>query len=1209
MARRWLRASSPGFRWRRAHRPIQTPQTASSVSRIASAPKPPHIRLCLDPVLEVFTQLRPRHRRLLIGLSSNPNCQKVQGDLAGNSVLGPVSPSVTESRAPSTAFKALTVNLPDGPAPFTMKHIPAALLHLATLGLAGVSCFASVSAPQGDPTPSAFFESKVRPVLLERCTSCHGEKVQQASLRLDTAEGLRKGADTGPVISPGDPEKSTLLRAVRYSGAVKMPPAGKLRPDEIAALEQWIRQGAVWPAAGVGSREPGVGVRTGKAHWSFQPVRRPAIPKVRTQAWVKTPIDAFILAKLEAKGLSPAPPADPRTLIRRVTFDLTGMPPTPEEVDAFVRECRAERASRSASARMGRAEAQRVRDGETAGQRNKGRKIAPPGAPSPIPDPRLPSPYERLVDRLLDSPHYGERWGRHWLDVVRYADTAGETADYPVREAYRYRDYVIQAFNADMPYDQFIREQVAGDLLAASAPKERYAECITATGFLAISRRFGFDPQNYQHLTIDDTIDTLGKSVLGLSLGCARCHDHKYDPVPASDYYGLYGIFASTRYAFPGSEEVKRPRDFVPLAAPSDRSQLQKAFDERLQAFTHDIAVLEGKRTQVRTEVGLDGDFEFQEAGSLPGTPWENGPNSPARLHPSAQSPYGNVYPAGSQGIRFGNAGGYSGFGQRLPKPWTATESRYLHYNIDFRTTSVAAGGTGSFRFYVGHGPGNSAAIELFVNGETLFARNGDRIEPVRPVKVDQWYNLSLVLDLQNKTYAGSAGIPGDLTPITNKQLAGNWNGTIDYYFVDSYGHIGGVRPGLDVDNLTVRDAAFPPLSQSVERPSTRVDRAMLRSTLKQTEDQISTLQRERSELTDQGPFPLAYAVTEGAPQDARILRRGDPLNLGDAVPRHFPVVLGGQKLPADAGSGRLQLAQWLTDPANPLTTRVIVNRVWQHHFGAGIVRTPNDFGKRGAAPTHPELLDWLAAAFSSSSAPTLGSTRTGLNPQNWQLNWSLKRLHRLILLSNTYQQASAVTAADPENRLFAHQNRRRLEAEAIRDAMLSVSGDLDPKMGGDHPFPPVSTWGFTQHQPFTAVYETRQRSVYLMTQRIRKHPFLALFDGAEPNASTPERVVTTTPLQALFMMNDPFAHDQARKLAARLLRVRSAESSRIEQAYRLCFGRAPASEEISRSQQFLTQAKAALREAGTPTEGIELSAWASFSRALLSSNEFLFID
>ncbi|MGV3722285.1 MAG: PSD1 and planctomycete cytochrome C domain-containing protein, partial [Actinomycetota bacterium] len=1033
-------------------------------------------------------------------------------------------------------------------------------LALAVLGFAGAGAVAAAKPPpkpEASPEQIAFFEAKVRPVLLARCASCHGPKFQQAGLRLDTAAGLKKGADTGPVVSGEDPAKSSLLRAIRWNDRVKMPPAGKLQPAEIAALEEWVKQGAPWPEP-LGAGKPSTG--TARPHWAFQPVRRPAPPAVKARAWVKTPVDAFILAPLERRGLAPAPAADRRTLIRRATYDLTGLPPTPEEVEAFVND-------------------------------------------------RAPDAWVKVVDRLLASRHYGERWGRRWLDVVHYADTAGETADYPVREAYRYRNYVIDSFNRDKPYDEFLREQIAGDILAATGPPERYAERVTATGFLAISRRFGFDPQNYHHLTIDDTIDTLGKSMLGVSLGCARCHDHKFDPVPTSDYYGLYGIFAGTKYAFPGSEEVKRPRDFVPLVPPSEAASLQAKFDQRMAALNAEAKAAEGERAQVRASVGLDGDLELQDEGAVPGAPWTNGPNSPSRVRSTAQSPYDHVFPIGSRGLAFENTGDYRGFGQQLPKPWTPAATERIHYAVDFRNTTVAAGGGGSHRFYVGHGPGVSAAVELFVNGETLYARSGGAIEPVRPVKVGEWHHVALTLDLRARTYSGSVGTPGDLTPLTGKAFATGWDGVIDYHFVDSYGHLGGVRPGLDVDNLTVREAPIPPIHRASPDAKAMVRAPAQRSRLRQLEARLAAIETERATLAERGPYEVAYGVTEGVPQDAPILRRGDPLNKGEVVSRRVPVAFGGGSLPPVAqGSGRLQLAEWITDPANPLTARVIVNRVWQHHFGFGLVRTPNDFGTRGAPPTHPELLDWLAAAFtagvggqgSGAGGETLetevrrsGAGKSGKGTGNDSaalpnprppapgprgLGWSLKKLHRLIMLSSVYRTASEPTAAavkvDAENHLLSHQNRRRLEAEEIRDAMLSVSGDLDPTMGGAHPFPPVSTWGFTQHGPFTATYPTRRRSVYVMTQRIRKHPFFALFDGAEPNASTAERTVTTTPLQALFMLNDPFAHEQAGKLAERLMSGKANETARITWAYQLCYGRAATDVELREAAAFLSRAR-----------------------------------
>ncbi len=408
-----------------------------------------------------------------------------------------------------------------------------------------------------EPTPekTAFFEQQIRPLLANTCHKCHGPKRQEAGLRLDSYQGLMKGGDHGPAVVVGEPERSLLLRVVRHQGDIKMPPNDKLTDEQIAAVQQWIKAGAAWPA-----KEKGPAIRSGeitaadREFWSFKPVRKPAVPEVKNKSWPVTDIDRFVLARLEAAGIEPAKDAERRTLLRRVTFDLTGLPPTPAALDAFLAD-------------------------------------SSPGA------------FAKVVDGLLASPQYGERWGRHWLDVVRYADTAGETADYPVPEAYRYRNYVIDSFNRDKPYDQFLREQIAGDLLAKDAPPEKYAELVTATGFIAISRRFGFDPENYQHLTIQDTIDTVGQTVLGLSLGCARCHNHKFDPVTTADYYAWYGIFASTDYAFPGSEQKNRPRDFLPLVPPTQAATLKKEHEVRLNALVAQIKALDAAK--VETEKSL----------------------------------------------------------------------------------------------------------------------------------------------------------------------------------------------------------------------------------------------------------------------------------------------------------------------------------------------------------------------------------------------------------------------------------------------------------------------------------------------------------------------------------------------------------------------------------------------------------------------------
>ncbi len=781
------------------------------------------------------------------------------------------------------------------------------------------------------------FETQVRPLLAEACFKCHGEKMQESGLRLDSKATMMHGGDRGPAVVPGSPEASLLIQAVLQQGELKMPQKSRLKPEEIASLSTWIQHGAPWPgeAAKVATRSGGPSAEE-RRFWSFQPIASPPVPKPRDAAWPKNEVDRFILAMQEAAGLTAVKTADKRTLIRRATFDLTGLPPTPEQVANFVAD-------------------------------------DSPGA------------FAKVVDGLLDSPAYGQRWGRYWLDVVRYADTAGETADFPVREAYKYRDYVIDAFNRDKPYDEFLREQIAGDILAADGPPDRFAERVTATGFIAISRRFGFDPENYQHLTIQDTIDTLGQSMLGLTLGCARCHDHKFDPVSTRDYYALYGIFASTNYAFPGSEQKNRPRDFVPLIPPSEAAARQKAFDEPLSKLGESLKQLDAERTTAEKEL-------------------------------------------------------------------------------------------------------KSATDE----------KQADRI-------------------------------------------------------------------------------------------------AALKSKLAELPGRRGEIDARQKSLVEAGPYPRAYGVSEGVGKNAQIQKRGEPTKLGDEVPRRFIEILGGFALPANSvGSGRLQLAQWVADKKNPVTARVMVNRIWQHHFGAGLVATENNFGARGSPPTHPELLDYLASRFVESG-------------------WSIKAMHRLIMLSQTYHLSSDNDATDsqrdPTNEKLWRFNRQRLDAESIRDAMLVLGGNLDRTPGGAHPFPPLESWNFTQHNPFGAVYDSNRRSIYLMTSRLQRHPYLALFDGADPNASTPHRTATTVPTQSLYLMNAPFVHAQSESLAAQLLQQRTDEPARVELAYRTIFARPPTAVEVAQSLEFLASYRKQLEVAGAPENRRSILSLAALARAMLISNEFLFVD
>ncbi|HTK78458.1 MAG TPA: PSD1 and planctomycete cytochrome C domain-containing protein, partial [Gemmataceae bacterium] len=782
-------------------------------------------------------------------------------------------------------------------------------------------CLLAHAARAAEPSRDGveFFEKHVRPVLAEKCYSCHSaaaEKVR-GGLMLDTADGLRKGGDSGPALLAGKPADSRLIKALKGDGDVKrMPPAAKdqLTPKQVAYFEQWVTMGAPDPRAGATEVGSTIDFAKAREQWSFRPVHDPPVPTPSRSRLRQSPIDAFLLADQPDARASEPRLADRRTLIRRVTFDLIGLPPTPGEVDAFL-------ADTSADA------------------------------------------WDRLIDRLLESPHYGEKWGRHWLDLVRYADTAGDNSDFPVPPAYRYRDYVIASFNADKPFDRFLREQIAGDLLPAATEEQR-REQIVATGYLAIARRFSSNI-DANHLMIEDVIDTLGKSVLGLSLGCARCHDHKYDPIPTADYYALYGIFDSTKFAFPGVEIFPFPKDYVALGSGEDVDTLRK---------------------------------------------WETELGDLAKRHDALMSERRKVYAAQASG--------------------------------------------------------------------------GERPPGVRPLEE----------------------VDAEMKQVEKKQK--------------------------DV-------SSHPP---AVER---------------------------------------AYAVGERPPHDARIQKKGDPKTLGDVVPRCWLQILGGQKVSEREGSGRRELAEWLTDPKNPLTARVFVNRVWQHHFGRGIVPTPNDFGARGEPPTHPELLDWLTSRFIEDG-------------------WSVKSLHRLILKSNAYQQSSSspLTAMRP----------RRLSAEETRDALLAVSGDLDRTPGGPQPFPPQSEFRYTQHKPFVAVYPSLHRSVYLMQQRIKKHPFLETFDGADPNVTTAVRPLTTTSLQALFLMNDPFVHERAASWAARLESFASQDALRIDRAYREAFARPATPREVETGEEYLRACRAALADAGVPEGERPRAAWASYARVLLSSNEFVFL-
>ena len=1021
-------------------------------------------------------------------------------------------------------------------------------LSLAWLG--GALLMILNAAPlRADQPATDFFEQKIRPLLVERCQGCHSSVTGKTSggLALDTRRGWETGGDNGPAIVPGQPEESLLLRAIRFDDPdLQMPPAGKgtrLSAEEVADVVAWIKAGAVDPRV-AGERLGGMSADDARRWWSWQPLQPVTIPEVHDTAWPQTDIDRFILARLEREGLPHTGQADRRTLLRRVTFNLTGLPPTPAEIHDFLAD-------------------------------------------------EQPGAFERVVDRLLATEAYGERWGRHWLDVARYADTAGDGADYPVREAYRYRDWVVRAFQNDLPFHEFLRLQIAGDLLAPSRPAVDYADCITATGFLAVGKRYGYAPNpDYQHLDFADVIDSVGRSLLGLSLGCARCHDHKYDPVSTRDYYGLYGILQSTRWSFPGGEEHKRPAHFPPLVPPDEVARREAGRAAAIAQLDSELANLQASRGKLDGQWiagGPDLAFEAQPDTRPPAAPWLSaGPNA---VGPESQSPFAHIHPAGQRGVRVGSGQPTDGIRYVFPQKLKKTPGGKMHLTVDFRTVA-GADQPGAYRFYLGRGVIESLALEFSVTRNELALKNGTTWEVIRTIEPGVWHTLQATLDPDEQTWSGVVGPAGDLTEFRDKRLNPAWDGILDTFICDGIGHVAGPAPARDIDNLGLLAVPFaPPGSDPVPA---FVPPADAPEQLARLEEQIKKLTAERDATQAREIYPTAYGVSEGTATNARLQKRGEPDQPGDEVPRQFLTILGGDRLPeGTAGSGRLQLADWLTRPSQPLAARVFVNRVWSWHFGQGLVTTPSDFGSRGELPSHPELLEWLTARFLESGG-------------------SLKALHRLILRSAVYQLASTELpeglARDPGNRWLWRHPRQPLDAEEMRDAMLFVSGRLDRSPAGPHPFPPTHTWGFTIHQPFHAVYDSNHRSLYLMQQRNRRHPFLALFDAADPNQSVAQRLPTVTPTQTLYLMNSPFVHEQAAAFAVRMAQPGVSNGERARQMIEAAHGRSADEAELEVAQRFVAQYATRLPAETSPADR-EIAAWQAFARVLLTGNPFLYVD
>ena len=871
-----------------------------------------------------------------------------------------------------------------------------------------------------------FFEAKVRPVLAEHCYSCHGAKKQNAGLRLDTAAGLKAGADDGPVVVPGDPAKSRLVACVRRENELPMPPKTPLPAAAVAVLVEWVKDGAAIPAeaAPTATADP-------KKHWAFRPVVSPPVPAIANQkSQIVNEVDAFVLAKLSDKGLSPAPRADRRTLIRRAYFDLTGLPPTAAEVEAFAKD-------------------------------------------------DAPSAWEKLIDRLLASERYGERWGRYWLDLARYADSKGYilTQERSFAFSYTYRDYVIRSFNEDKPYDRFVTEQLAADLMPEVKAGDTSA--LAAMGFLTLGRRF----LNNQQDIIDDRIDVTTRGFMGLTVTCARCHDHKYDPIPTKDYYSLYGVFASSTE--PGE---------LPLIGAVKRTP-------EVIAFEAEVA---------KREAAYDAERDRRHAAAL----------------------------------------------KKLREPGAVAD--YLRAVLDTRGK-----------------PNDEVQALLRQRDLTRFAFDRWKafLDAQWKAKSPVYAPLPALAALSANEFEAKAlaALPKDTNPLVRQALAGAKPKSLKAAVEAFAGAIAAEPPPGGLSPEQAAAFAWRAAGGPLDIPVADFDNIRNRA----DRDALAFLRKKIDAFKVANPHapPRAHVLYDSPrPVQPVVFLRGNVNNRGPAVPRQAPEIVAPNRKPFTQGSGRLELARAITSPDNPLTARVMANRVWLGHFGYGLVRTPSDFGIRSDPPTHPELLDWLASGFMKDG-------------------WSVKRLHKRIMLSATYQQSSAVTEAvyklDPENRFLSHQNRRRLDFEGLRDSLLAASGALDLTAGGK----PVDLF----KAPFSA-----RRTVYGLIDRTNLPGTFRVFDVASPDTHSPQRYQTTVPQQALFLLNSPFVQEQAKALAARSeVAAAPTAAAKVNALYRAALGRNPTAQEMTLATEFVTDddPKAAFGR------------WPQLAQVLLLSNEFAFVD
>jgi hypothetical protein len=912
-----------------------------------------------------------------------------------------------------------------------------------------LALLAVVTAYGQNPQQIEYFEKNVRPVLVANCQPCHNAKTKSSGLDLSSATGfMTVGGDR-------------ILKAVGYEDSIKMPPTGKLKPEQIEALSNWVKMGAPWPGADTTSAIVPTAPKKEftpeqKSFWAFQSVKDPAVPKVKDTKWVKNPVDAFILSKLEEKGLKPAPPAEKTALLRRATFDLTGLPPTEQEINDFLAD-------------------------------------------------KSPKAFEMVVDRLLASPRYGERWGRHWLDVARYADSTGNDEDHRYPYAWRYRDYVISAFNNDLPYDQFVREQIAGDLLPP-APGERInARGLVATGFLALGAKAlaQVDKKKMLYDVWDEQVDVTSRAFLGLTMACARCHDHKFDPILTKDYYSMVGMFASTR-SFEKANQGVASLLYKPII-PDDQYKAYQEYQAKVGLITLDadeILDAEGQKTAEKAAARV---ADYMLAARM-------------------------VY---ADGATIPDAAKDKGLDAGVLKKW----------------------------------------LKLL----TAQAEKGDTSKPI----LDEWKSaprekVTEVALTYQKRYQ-------DALTEHYKSVAKTHAGTRKKLEAGDPVKENIKPDGKDEFYNAVFSKNGPFMLPTKDREKT------LSEDLKK---QVADLHAKAEAMKKAGPPEpdMADVVTEDTPVEQKVLLRGDYNNPGEDAPRAVPAILTRAEPAPSAfnGSGRLETAKWIASPQNPMTARVMVNRLWMWHFGEGIVATPDNFGKMGARPTHPELLDYLASRFVEGG-------------------WSIKKMQRMMMLSNAYQMATdtdeKTMAADPENTLLSRFNRQRLDVEEIRDGMLAIDGTLDCTMGGTLQTG-FGTDGENSSGRLSLNPETvKRRTVYLPLRRSNLPTLLNLYDFGDATTVNGKRALTNVAPQALFMMNSEFVTERARNVTKSLLEDTSlTDKDRLEAMFIKAFDRKPQPDEMDAAFTYMNRYK-------EKYHADNAAAWQSFFHILLTSNEFIYLE